>query len=298
MHYSTFDQLIVALKKFDRVKKVAVVAAEDEHSLEAVLKAEGDGLVEPVLIGNKTKIEGILSSLKAGNKEIVPADSLAASAEAGVRLVNEGKADFLMKGKLDTKDLLQAVVNKQTGLNTGRLMTHFAIHELPWYDRLLVMTDGGMTMYPTLDQKREIIQNSVDALVAMGYECPNVAVLAAVEKLNEKMPETVDGNALKEMCAAGKIKNARVEGPISFDLAVNIEKARIKGYESPVAGCADILVVPNITAGNILGKSLLEFKDVKFAGLILGAKVPIVLTSRGATTEEKYLSLVLAAATC
>ncbi|MDR1886225.1 MAG: phosphate butyryltransferase, partial [Synergistaceae bacterium] len=262
MYYSKFDQLIVALKKSDKVKKVAVISAEDEHSLEAVLRAERDGLVEPVLIGDRAKIEGILSSLGGGRKDIVPAGSVSEAAEAGVRLVNEGKADFLMKGKLDTKDLMQAVVNKKTGLNEGNLMSHFAIHELPWYDRLLVTTDGGMTMYPNLEQKAAIIQNSVDALVAMGYDRPNVAVLCAVEKVNDKMPETLDAKALKDMCEAGKIENALVEGPISFDLAVNAEKAKIKGYDSPVAGCADILVAPNITAGNILGKSLLETHGV------------------------------------
>lgn len=295
-YFKTFQALLEKNSGGNTAKRAAVVRAEDEHTLEAVMKAEKDGIVKPILIGDTDKIQALLNSMMVGEQEIIHAQDAAQAAQIGVNMVKNGQADFIMKGKLDTKDLLKEVVNKETGIGKGRVMSHMAIHELPWYDKLLVTTDGGMMMYPSLDEKRDIIQNSVDALVAMGYDCPKVAVLAAVEKENPKMPESVEASALKEMCRKGEIKNAIVEGPISFDLAVNKEKATIKEYTGDVCGDADILVVPNITAGNILGKSLLEVEGVKMAGLILGAKVPIVLTSRGASMQEKYLSLLLAAA--
>ena len=200
-----------------------------------------------------------------------------------------------MKAKLDTKDLLSAVVNKETGLGKGRLMTFAAIHELPWYPKLLTVTDGGMVTYPMLKEKKQIIQNAVDALVSMGYDRPKVAVLAAVEKVNPQMQVTVEAAELKRLNQVGEIKNCIVEGPVSFDIAVNRQKADAKEFISEVAGDADILIVPDITAGNILGKALIEAEGAIMAGLVLGAKAPIVLTSRGASTEEKYLSIALAA---
>jgi phosphate butyryltransferase len=217
------------------------------------------------------------------------------AAEKAVALVNENKADFIMKGKIQTADLLRAVVNKEKGLRTGRVMSHFVFDEVPSYHKLIVTTDGGMMTYPDLNQKKQIIENAVDVLRAMGYDKPKVAVLAAVEKVNPKMPESVDADMLKKMNQEGKIKNCIVEGPISYDLAISKKCAEIKGFKSPVAGDADILIVPNITAGNILGKCLICSAEGKMAGFIVGAKVPIGLTSRGSSAEEKYLSLVLSA---
>lgn len=295
--YKNFDQLLSKSKRRGKIKKVAVVAADDMNTLEAVIKAKADGLIEPILIGDKEQIKSKLHKLNIEDGYIIHANNVEDAAIMGVKLVSENAADFIMKGKLETKDLLKAVVNKKSGLGTGRLMSHIAIHELPWYKKLLITTDGGMTMYPTVEQKKEIIQNSVDILIKLGYDCPKVAVLAAVEKVNPKMFESVEAAELKDMYLKGDIKDSIVEGPISFDLAVNKDKAIIKGYNSEVAGDADILILPNITAGNILGKSLLEVEGVKMAGLIIGAKVPIVLTSRGSSFEEKYLSLALAALT-
>ena len=297
MELKNFQELIEKVQNSNVKKRVAIAAAHDEHTLEAVFKAVGDKLVDPVLIGDKVKIEEILSklSIQFNENKIVNTESDVEAAEKTVELINEGKADFIMKGKLQTADLLKAVVNKEKGLRTGNVMSHVAILEIPAYHKLIAVTDGGMMMYPTVEEKKQIIENAVNVFLAFGYECPKVAVLAAVETVNPKMPESVDGDILKKMNQKGEIKNCIVEGPISVDLAFNKESAKIKGYQSPVTGEADILLVPNIAAGNIMSKALLEFAEGTMAGMIVGAKVPIVLTSRGATWEEKYLSLVLSA---
>ncbi len=297
MELKNFKELIAKVQNNDSKKRVAVAAAQDEHTLEAVFRARNDKLVEPVLIGDKAKIREILKrlSIDFDDDKIIDAENDADSAEKTVELINEGGADFIMKGKLQTADLLKAVVNKEKGLRTGNVISHVAILEIPAYHKLMAVTDGGMMMYPNVEEKKQIIENAVNVFLNMGYECPKVAVLAAVETVNPKMPEAVDADVLKKMNENGEIKNCIVEGPISIDLTFSKESAQIKGYESPVTGEADILMVPNITAGNIMSKALLEFANGTMAGMIVGAKVPIVLTSRGATSEEKYLSLVLSA---
>lgn len=297
MEYKSFDDLIKKVQNLDSKKKVAVVSAQDEHTLEAVFKAKKDNILEPILIGNKKKIIEILSRLHESvlEESIINVESDSEAAEKAVELINENKADFIMKGKIQTADLLRAVVNKENGLRTGKVMSHIVIHEIPTYHKLLAVTDGGMMMYPSLDEKKQIIENAVSTFLALGYENPKVAVLAAVETVNPKMQESVDADLLKKMNIKGEIKNCIVEGPISYDLTMSKESASIKGFVSPVTGEADIIVVPNITVGNILGKSLVYSAGAKMAGFIVGAKVPIVLTSRGSTSEEKYLSLALSA---
>lgn len=297
MEFKNFQELTLKVQNNDSKKRVAVAAAHDEHTLEAVFKAVNDKLVEPVLIGDKVKIKEILTKLSVefNENKIINTENDAEAAQRTVELINEAKADFIMKGKLQTADLLKAVVHKENGLRTGNVMSHVAILEIPAYHKLIAVTDGGMMMYPNLEEKKQIIENAVDVFLAMGYECPKVAVLAAVETVNPKMLEAVDADLLKKMNQNGEIKNCIVEGPISVDLAFNKESAKIKGFESPVTGEADILIVPNISTGNIMSKALLEFANGTMAGMIVGAKVPIVLTSRGATSEEKYLSLVLSA---
>lgn len=297
MEFRTFEDLIKKVQNLDSKKKVAVVAAQDEHTLEAVFRAKKDNIVEPILIGDKQKIKEVIERLQEDLSEeaIIEVNDDAAAAAKAVELINSEKADFIMKGKIQTADLLKAVVNKEKGLRTGNVMSHVVIHELPTYHKLLAVTDGGMMMYPNLEEKKQIIENAVNTFIAMGYDEPKVAVLAAVETVNPKMPEAVDADLLKKMNENGEIKNCIVEGPISYDLTMSKESADIKGFKSPVTGDADILIVPNITAGNILGKSLVYSAGAKMAGFIVGAKVPIVLTSRGSTAEEKYLSLVLSA---
>lgn len=298
MEFKNFEELIASVKSCDNKKIVAVVAAQDEHTLEAVFRAKNDNIVEPILIGNKSKIKELVDKLEESidDSSVIDAEDDVASATKAVELIHENKANFIMKGKLQTADLLKAVVNKEKGLRTGSVMSVFAIHEIPTYHKLLAIADGGMMMYPSLDEKKQIIENSVNTFISMGYEKPKVAVLAAVETVNPKMPEAVDADLLKKMNLAGEIKNCIIEGPISYDLAMHKESAEIKGYESTVTEDADILIVPNISAGNILSKSLIYSAGAKMAGFVVGAKVPIVLTSRGASAEEKYLSLVISAA--
>ncbi len=298
MIYKTFEELIGTVQKQEIKKRVGVIGADDPHTLEAVFRAKKDGLVEGVLIGNKVKIKEVLRTIGEENNgmTIVDVKELEEAAIKGVRMVNEGYIDFIMKGKIQTGDLLKAVVNKDYGLRTGGIMSHIAIHEMKNYHKLLAVSDGGMMTYPNLEQKKQIIQNAVNAFIAMGYEKPKVAVLAAVEKVNTKMPETMDAFSLKEMNRDGLIENCIVEGPISYDLTMSRESATIKGYDSPVTGDADVMIVPDIQTGNILGKCLVYSAGAKMAGFVLGAKCPIVLTSRGSTSEEKYLSLALCAA--
>jgi len=297
MTYKNYDELIKKVQGYKTRKRVAVVAAEDEHALEAVLSAQKENVVTPVLIGNESKIIEIMDKIgeKPANCTIVNVNEGEDPARIAVDLIKQNEVDFLMKGKIETANLLKSVVDKGSDLRTGRVMSHLAFFEIPSYHKLLVMTDGGMITYPDLEQKKHIIINVVETLLKMGYEYPKVAVLAAVEQVNSKMQATVDAAELKKMNMSGEIPDCVVEGPISFDLAVNKESARIKGFNSPYCGDFDVMIVPNIETGNVLGKSLIYMGNAKMAGMVVGAKIPVVLTSRGATAEEKYLSLVLSA---
>jgi len=298
MIFKNFDEMIGHVKAKPAAKKMVVAVAGDEHTLEAVMKAKNEGIIEPILVGDKKIIVGALNNLgeSCPDESIFDFKDDKEACEKSVALVREGKADFLMKGKVDTKVILKEVVNKEHGLGKGGVMSHFTIFEVPTYHKLIVVVDGGMVPYPTLEQKKAIIENSVSTLVDMGYENPKVGVLACAEKVNPKMPETIDADALKQMNINGEIKNCVVEGPISFDCAWSKEVAEFKGYKSEVSGDVDVLVVPNIHAGNILGKSLIFAANGNMAGFIVGAKCPIVLTSRGSSPEEKYLSIAVSAA--
>ena len=298
MEIKNFAELIDKVKGMPEMKRMVIAAAGEEHTLQAAFHARKEGICRPILVGDAAKIREILKEL---NEEVPEediydaADPVVAAAKA-VELVREGKGDFLMKGYLDTKVILKAVVNKETGLGQGRLMSHFTMFEVPGYHKIIVAVDGGMVTYPDLQMKKEIILNTVDVLHAYGYENPKVGVLACVEKVNPKMPETVDADELAKMNAAGEIPGCIVEGPISYDCAMSKEIADFKGYESKIAGDVDVLIVPNIHAGNILGKVYTVTCGAKMAGFIVGAKCPIVLTSRGSSAEEKYMSIVVSAA--
>ena len=293
-----FDELIQRVKGFPSVMRMPVVAAEDRNTLEAVMYAEKEGIVHPTLIGDRAKILDTLAKMGADipSCDIVDEPDNEKAASRAVRLFNDGEADLLMKGMLDTKVMLKAVVNKETGIGKGGIMTSFTLLQVPNYHKLLSIVDGGMVPYPTLEQKKEIIEKVVGVLLDLGYDCPKVGVLACVEKVNPHMPETVEADALAEMNRRGEIKNCVVEGPISYDCAMSREIAGIKGYKSEIAGDVDILVAPNIHTANIMGKVLLVHCKAKMAGFIVGAKCPIVLISRGSSAEEKYLAIVLSAA--
>ena len=300
MVFHNFEELIAKVKGEPSRKVMAVACANDEHTLEAVVHARREGIVEPLLVGDRKVIKEILSGLgeeiPEENIYDVPMEDLKGACEKAVKLVRDGKADFLMKGKVDTKIILKEVVNKEYGLGQGKLMSHFSIFQVPGYHKLIVPVDGGMVPYPDLQQKKEIIENTVDTLVSMGYDCPKVGVLACVEKVNPKMPESVDGAELQAMNERGEIKNCIVEGPIQYDCAMRKDIADFKGLESKIAGDPDVLVAPNIHAGNIMGKMYTISCGGKMAGFIVGAKCPIVMVSRGSSAEEKYLSIVVSAA--
>lgn len=297
MEIRSFDELILKMQQSTVKKNVAVVSAADEHTLESVIRAKNSGVVHPILIGDHKKIEALLEHLGEDRSsfEIVHETEDKKAAEKAVELVHQKRAHFIMKGKIQTSDLLKAVVDKEKGLRTGSIMSHLGIFNFESYHKLLFVTDGGMNIYPTLKEKKQIVQNAVNALLSMGYEKPKVSALCAVEVVNPKMIETVDASELKKMNENNEIKNCILEGPISYDLMLSKESATIKGYSSPVIEDTDIVLVPNIAAGNILGKSLMYSAGAKMAGMILGAKVPIVLTSRGSTSEEKFLSILISA---
>lgn len=298
MVYRTFEELVAKLKASPRAVRMAVAAAGDEHTIEAVLNARKEGIVSPILVGDKALIDAALEKFGATvpQEDVYDVPDIAEAAKYVVQLVREGKANLLMKGKLDTSVMLRPVVNKETGIGKGGVMSHFTAFEVPSYHKLLVPVDGGMVTYPTLEQKKSIIENTVGALRAMGYDEVKVGVLACVEKVNPKMPETVEADALKQMNLRGEITGCIVEGPISYDCAVSKEIAEFKGFSSPVAGDVDVLIAPNIHAGNIMGKMLACTAGAKMAGFIVGAQVPIVLTSRGSSPLEKYNSIAIAAA--
>jgi phosphate butyryltransferase len=298
MALTGFEELTKKVKASGITKKIVVVSADDAHTLEAVMTARKDGLVEPVFVGDTAAIKATVKELGEDPEvfEIYEETDFDKAAEKGVKLIREGKGDFLMKGKLETSQILRAVVNPETGLGMGGVMSHIAINDVPSYHKFLLTTDGGMNVKPNFNMKLGILVNAVNTLRALGYEKPKVAVLANSEVVDPKIEESVEAGKLKDMFVNGEIKNCIVEGPVALDIALVKERAEVKHFESPVAGDADIILSPNIFTSNTLGKSLVEMAGAKMAGLIVGAKVPIRLTSRGSSSEEKYNSIVLAAA--
>ena len=279
-------------------KAAVVAAAHDEHTLQAVFAARRDGLIRPILVGRR---EDILSIARGLGEELDPAqvvdaaDDTACAAQS-VALIRSGEGAMLIKGMIPTGTLLKAVVHKETGIRASQVMSHVAILDVPSYHKLLYITDGGMVVAPDLEQKRHILQNAVDFCRFLGYDCPKAAALCAVETVSPAMPETADAAALKAEGERGDFGPCLVEGPISLDLATDKEAAEVKGYHSPVAGDADILLAPSIAAGNLLGKSLYGLAGGEMAGVVLGARAPITVNSRGATAEEKYWSILICAA--
>lgn len=284
--------------------KLSVAAAQEPSVLEAVAEAYAAGIAEPLLVGDPTAIAAAASAANDGKGvdisafEIVPAKDLYDSASVAVELVRTGRAGFLMKGIIDTAPLLKAVLNKETGINAGRLASHVAVMEVPTYHKLFIVTDAAINIAPDLPAFVDIIGSAVVVSRALGIDMPKVALLAAVEKVNpDKMPCTATAAILTQMNRRGQIKNCVVDGPLALDNAISAESALIKKIVSDVAGDADILVVPDIEAGNILYKCLLDLAGAKGAGLVMGAAKPIVLTSRADTAETKLASIALAALT-
>ncbi|RKD27282.1 phosphate butyryltransferase [Caminicella sporogenes DSM 14501] len=290
-----FQELINAAKE-QKTMKLAVAAAQDEEVLAAVCNAAKMGIVEPILVGDAVKIKEIASdhSLDVEKYEIIEKKDLNDAARTAVELVSSGKADFVMKGLIDTSILLKAVLDKEIGLRTDSLLSHVMVYKVPSYHKLLFLTDGGMNIAPSLEEKAMIIKNAIKVAKAMGIEKVKVACLAAKEKVSPKMIATVEADKLQEMGKNGEFgSDVLVEGPLAFDLAVSKEAAEVKNFESKVAGDTDILLVPTIEVGNGIGKSLTYMANAESAGIIMGAKAPVVLVSRADSHEAKLNSIAL-----
>lgn len=293
----SFDEIRHRLLEQPVKKRIAVVMANHEHTLEALQQTVQEGLVSPVLIGDAAAISSMLAHCPMPEEaiEIIDEPTPELAAQLAADMVREGKVDCIMKGGIETGPLMRVLVNREKGIRKRDTMSLLAFMQSPYYHKVFAITDVGLLTYPTLEQKAMAIENALEALHALGVEEPKVAVLAAVEKVNPKMPESVEAAQLKEMAENGRFGSCIVEGPISYDLAMDPGAAAIKGYVSPVAGDPDLLVVPDIAAGNILAKSLTCTGGAKTCGIVLGAMAPLVLTSRSATADDKYMSILLAA---
>ncbi|MGV2130817.1 bifunctional enoyl-CoA hydratase/phosphate acetyltransferase [Agrobacterium vitis] len=276
--------------------RTAVVHPCSTETLRSAVKLKGQGLLDPVLVGPEHKIRAIAEAaeLSLADIDIEPVEHSHAAADRSVELASMGKVAALMKGSLHSDELLSAVVALSSKLKTARRMSHVYLMDIPAYDKLLIVTDAAINIQPDLDQKRDICQNAVDLMHRLGIEMPRVAVLAAVETVSSRMPSTLDAAALTVMAARGQIEGAIVDGPLAFDNAISIEAAQAKCIASPVAGQADILLVPDLEAGNMLAKQLIYFASADAAGLVLGARVPIILTSRADPAKVRTASAALA----
>ena len=291
------DDMLKKLKGDKRVT-LSVAAAHDEEVLLAIKSAVEMEIITPILIGEENKIREISKEINfdLSKFKIINKGTIEECAETAVKLVSSGEADFVMKGLLDTSVILKAVINKEWGLRTDSLLSHVMVYEIPSYDKLLVTTDGGMNIEPDYDQKVKILKNAIEATKPLGLKHIKVACLAAKEKVNSKMQATVDARALQEAGERGEFGNdVTVEGPLAFDLAVSKEAAKVKGFKSKVSGETDIMLMPTIEVGNGIGKALTYFAGAKSAGIIMGAKAPIVLVSRADSHESKLYSIAYGA---
>ncbi len=277
-------------------KTMAVAAAQDEEVLSAVNMAGKLGIANSILIGNKDEIFKVSKDcgIDINKCEVLDVKDKNEACRKAVELVSGGKAHVLMKGLVDTSMVLKAVLDEKIGLRTGNVLSHLAVFTVAGYDRLLYVTDAAMNLAPNLLQKKQIIQNAVQVANALGNNNPKVAILAAVEKVNPKMQATVDAAELVKMNESGEIKGCTLGGPFALDIAISGEAARHKGLTHPVAGNAEILMVPYIEAGNILYKSMVYFAGAKSAGIIVGARAPVVLNSRSDSDEAKLNSIAVA----
>jgi phosphate acetyltransferase len=290
-----YEQLLERCRSLEAVP-TAVAHPCEETALAGAMEAGEQGLITPILVGPAAKILEIAGKkgIDLGKTEVVDAQHSHAAAARAVELVRQGKAELLMKGSLHTDELLGAVVARETGLRTGRRITHVFIMDVPTYHKVLIVTDAAINIAPTLEDKVDICQNAVDLAVSLGLDKPKVAILAAVETVSSKMPSTLDAAALCKMSERGQITRAIVDGPLAFDNAISKEAARIKGIRSEVAGDPDILLVPDLEAGNILAKLLSFLANADSAGLVLGARVPIILTSRADSVRARIASCAVA----
>jgi phosphate acetyltransferase len=294
---SKYDRLIAITKTVPPVQTI-VVHPCDETSLRGAVDSAAAGIIRPVLVGPETKIRTTARQhgLDISGLEIVDTPHSEAAAAKGVELIHAAKGEMLMKGSLHTDELMRAVTAKTTGLRTDRRISHVFVMDVPAYAETLLITDAAINIFPDLDCKRDIVQNAIDLFTQAGFgTSPRVAILSAVETVTSKIPSTIEAAALCKMADRGQITGGLLDGPLAFDNAIDMEAARIKGIKSEVAGRAQILVAPNLESGNMLAKNLTYFSNADSAGIVLGARVPIVLTSRADSPRARMASCAVAA---
>jgi len=290
-----YERLLARCEKLDPVP-TAVAHPCEATALSGAVEAYQQGLIVPLLVGPAASIAKTAASagIDLKNLEIIDVPHSHAAAEKAVALIREGRAEILMKGSLHTDELMGAVVSREGGLRTGRRISHVFIMDVPTYHKPLIITDGAINIAPSLEDKVDICQNAIDLAISLGVEKPKVAILAAVETVTSKMPATIDAAALCKMADRGQIKNGILDGPLAFDNAISKEAAETKGIQSQVAGDPDILLAPDLEAGNMLAKQLSFLAKADSAGMVLGARVPIILTSRADSVRSRIASCAVA----
>ena len=290
-----YEQLLERCRGLEPIP-AAVAWPCDESSLAGAIDAGRDGLIVPILVGAAAKISEVARAkgIALRETEVVDAPTSRAAAAKAVELVRMGRAELLLKGSLHSDEILGAVVARETGLRTGRRLSHVFLMDVPTYHKVLVVTDGAINIAPTLEDKVDICQNAIDLARAFGIERPKLAILAAVETVNSKMPATLDAAALCKMAERGQIRGGLLDGPLAFDNAISREAAKIKGITSEVAGDPDILLAPDLEAGNMVAKQLSFLARADSAGLVLGARVPVILTSRADSVRSRIASCAVA----
>lgn len=297
MEFKSLSDFLPYCKENLPQMKLGVIKGEDSHTLEAVVKAQNEGVIKAIITGDENKIRETLKTLNADPDDYIIKNTSSdeEAIQLAIDLVHAGEVDFLMKGLIETKDLMKKMVAKESGMRLpGKIMSKVDFNELKGYHKLYMLSDSALNPKPDLAGKKKIIDNALEVLHSVGIKKPKVAVLAASETLNPKLQESVDAYELKQMYERGEFSECYLEGPISIDLAIDPESVKIKNYPSPVGGDADLLICPDLVSGNMMGKGML-LAGTKAAGIIVGAKVPIVLMSRSAAVIEKFNSILFGA---
>ncbi len=290
-----YELLLERCRAFEPIV-TAVAHPCEKTALEAAIDAARQGLITPILVGQEAKIREVArdAGIDLGPYRVVDAAHSHAAAARAVELVRQGEAQLLMKGSLHSDEILGAVVARETGLRTGRRLSHVFIMDVPTYHKVLIVTDAAINIAPGLEEKVDICQNAIDLAIALGVQTPKVAILAAVETVNSKMKTTLEAAALCKMADRGQITGGILDGPLAFDNAISADAAKMKGIKSPVAGDPDILLVPDLESGNMLAKQLTFLANADSAGIVLGARVPIILTSRADSVRSRIASCAVA----
>ncbi len=294
MTISSFVELMAEAKKAGP-RMVAIAAPHEEEILRSAVAAEEEGIANYTLVGDRERIRSVAvdKGLDVSRMMVINEPDPRTAARKVMELLRMGHADLAMKGKIETGDFLRAALDREMGLRVGRLFSHVAVFEIPGFDRLLFVTDSGVVVAPTMEQKVEIVQNAISVAQRLGVKQPKVAILAATEMVNPKIPTTMDAANLAKMADRGQIQGGLVDGPLALDNAISPESVAIKGIKSAVAGSADILVTPDVEAGNMLAKAITYFARGKMAGVVVGAKSPLIVASRSDPHETKLISTAL-----